>query len=139
MDLAVLVILGTLAAGLAILLGVALGRYVWPTTNSEDAAALATAQTEVARLNDECGILRNRAEQLEAQTRAEVSEKHQFAAEAARLAERVDGVMRQLEEHTAQRHALEAQQESAVAEAKASAAEVARLTERETTLTKKNR
>jgi DNA recombination protein RmuC len=137
MELTVFIALGTLATGLAILLGIALGRYVWPTAKSDEAAALATAQTEVTRLNEECGILRNRAQQLEAETRAEVSEKHRFAEEAARLAERVDGLIRQLEEHTAQRQSLEAQRESAVAEAKAAAAEVARLKERETALSEK--
>jgi DNA recombination protein RmuC len=139
MELAVLIVLGALATGLAILLGlgVALGRYVWPTAKSDDAAALATAQTEVVRLNEECGIIRNRAEQLEAEIRAEVSEKHRFAEEAARLAERVDGLMRQFQEHTSQRQSLEAQRENAIAEAKTALAEVARLRERETALSAK--
>jgi chromosome segregation ATPase len=125
MEFAFLIGLGTLAIGLAILLGVALGRYVWPTAKSDDAAALATAQTEVARLNEECAMIRNRAEQLEAEIRAEVSEKFRFAEEAARLAERVDGLLRQFQEHSAQRQSIEAQRENAITEAKVTLVEVA--------------
>ena len=77
------------------LLGLALGRYAWPTIRGDQ------------------------------------------AAEAARLAERVAGLARQLGDETDLARRLEAQRAEAEAEAKAAGADVARLTERETAMSRK--
>lgn len=59
------------------------------------------------------------------------------AAEAARLAERVDGLQGQLDDQTTLARRLEAQRAEAEAAAKQAIADVARLTERETALSGK--
>jgi hypothetical protein len=53
MEIAVLVTAGVLFTVLGGLVGVALGRYVWPAIRSSDAAALLVAQMEAARLEEE--------------------------------------------------------------------------------------
>ena len=57
MEIATLISISVLAAAL----GIALGRYVWPTVRGKDRDALANAQTELARLDQECTTLRSRA------------------------------------------------------------------------------
>jgi DNA recombination protein RmuC len=57
--------------------------------------------------------------------------------EAARLAERIAGLQRQLDEQANLGHRIEAQRAEAEAEARAAIADVARLTERETALSRK--
>src|SRR5713226_5716557 len=70
MEVTILVSIGVLAAAL----GIALGRYVWPTVRGSDRDALARTQTEVARLDQECITLRRRAEQLDAEHKAAAGE-----------------------------------------------------------------
>jgi DNA recombination protein RmuC len=132
MDVTVLIAIGVLAAAL----GIVLGRYVWPAVRARDRDALATAQTEVARLNQEAITLRSRADQLDAEHKAASDKARMAGEEVARLAERVASLTKQTEEQTKQTTALEVQRETAASEAKAAGAEVARLTERVASLTK---
>jgi hypothetical protein len=85
MEVAVLIVIGVLAAGL----GIVLGRYVWPGVRGSDREALAKAQAEVARLDQECGALRGRAAQVDAEHKAAVDEGKKSGEEVARLTERV--------------------------------------------------
>jgi len=98
MEIAVLVSAGILLTVLGGLIGVALGRYVWPAIRGCDTAALLAAQMEAARLGEECRSLRTQAEQLEAERAARIEELRGSGEEAARLSERVDSVTRQAEE-----------------------------------------
>jgi DNA recombination protein RmuC len=132
MGVTVLIIIGVLAAAL----GIVLGRYVWPAVRARDRDALATVQTEVARLNQEGIALRSRADQLDAEHKAASDKARTAGEEVARLTERVAGLTKQTEEQTKQTTTLEVQRETAANEAKAAGAEVARLIERVTSLTK---
>jgi DNA recombination protein RmuC len=133
MDATVLITIGVLVAAL----GVVLGRYVWPAVRARDRDALATAQIEVARLNQEGIALRSRADQLDVEHKAASDKARTAGEEVARLTERVAGLTKQTEEQTNQTTALQVQREAAANEAKAAVAEVARLTEREIALTDK--
>ena len=132
MDAIVFITIGVLAAAL----GIVLGRYVWPALRASDRDALNTAQTEVARLNQEGIALRSRADQLDAERKAAAGEARMAGEEVARLTERVAGLTKQTEEQTKQTTTLEIQRVTAANEAKAAGAEVARLTERVASLTK---
>ena len=132
MDVTILITIGVLAAAL----GIVLGRYVWPALRASDRDALATAQTEVARLNQEGIALRSRADQLDAERKAAADKARTAGEEVARLTERVAGLTKQTEEQTKQTTTLEIQRETAANEAKAAGAEVARLIERVASLTK---
>ena len=132
MDIIVLITIGVLAAAL----GIVLGRYVWPALRASDRDALATAQTEVARLNQEGIALRSRADQLDAERRDAAGEARTAGEEVARLTERVAGLAKQNEEQAKQITWIASQRETAASEAKAAGAEVARLIERVASLTK---
>ena len=132
MDATVLIAIGILAAAL----GIVLGRYVWPAVRASDRDALATAQTEVARLNQEGIALRSRADQLDAEHKAASDKARTAGEEVARLTERVAGLTKQSEEQARQLTLIESQRETAASEAKAVGAEVARLIERVASLTK---
>jgi DNA recombination protein RmuC len=133
MEIAIIITVGVLAA----LLGVTLGRYVWPTVRESYSAALNSAQAEIARLDKECNTLRTQAGQLDSQHKA-VSEQARVAREdVARLTERVAGFTKLTEDQAKQCAALDAQRQAASNEAKAAGTEVARLAERETALTDK--
>jgi DNA recombination protein RmuC len=133
MEVAVLIIVGVLAAGL----GVVLGRYVWPAVRGSDKEAMAKAQAEVAQLDLECTGLRSRTAQLDAEQKAAANEGKKLGEEVARLTERVAGLTKQAEELTKHNSMLEVQRDGAASEAKTAGAEVARLTERESALTQK--
>jgi DNA recombination protein RmuC len=92
MDTGVLIGVMAVLAAAAALIGVALGRHLWPATRRSDAAALMTREIEVARLTEESRALRGRADQLEAEHRAAASEAKVGAAEVARLTERESGL-----------------------------------------------
>lgn len=130
MEIATLISISVLAAAL----GIALGRYVWPTVRGEDRDALAKAETEVARLDQECTSLRSRAEQLDAERKAAAAGSQKAGEEVARLTERVAGLTKQIDEQEKQNSALEVQRDGAASEAKTLGAEVARLKERESAL-----
>ena len=93
MEVAVFISIGVLAAGL----GIALGRHVWPAVRGSDRDALAKAQAEVARLDQECTALRSRAAQLNAEHKAAADEAKRSGEEVARLTERVAGLTEQIE------------------------------------------
>jgi len=133
MQLAVLIAIGVLAAGL----GIALGRYVWPAVRGSDRDATAKAQADVARLGQECSSLRNRADVLEGERKSAADEAKRAGEEVARLTERVASLTKQNDEQAKQTVLLEGQRERAANEAKAAGAEVARLSERETALGEK--
>ena len=135
MDIGVLIAVGALFA--AALVGVALGRHLWPATRRTDAAALAAGQIEAARLTEECRALRSGADQLGAAHEMAIDEGQRAREETARLNERVMGLTQQIEKQVGCNRALETQRESAAMEAKAAAAEVARLKERESALSDK--
>ncbi len=137
METAVLVSAGILLAVLAGLVGVVLGRYVWPAIRGSDTAALLATQMEAVRLEEECRFLRTQAEQLEAERAARIEELRRSGEEAARLSERVDSLTRQADEQGRFARTLEGQRDVAAAEAKTEAAEVARLKEREKSLSEK--
>jgi DNA recombination protein RmuC len=137
MEIAVLLSAGILLAILGGLVGVALGRYVWPAIRGSDTAALLAAQMEAARLEEECRSLRTQAEQLEAERAVRIEEQRRSGEEAARLSERVDSLTRQADEQGRFARTLEGQRDVGAAEAKTAAAEVARLKEREKSLSEK--
>lgn len=124
-------------AALAIALGIALGRYAWPVVRGIDPDVLARAQTEMARLDQECSALRGRVDQLDTEYKAAAADAKRAGEEVARLTERVAGLTKQTEEQIRQNSALEVQRDGAASEAKAAGAEVARLNEREIALTQK--
>jgi DNA recombination protein RmuC len=134
MEIAVLISAGILLAVLGGLVGLALGRYVWPAIRGADAAALLAAQMEAARLEEECRSLRARADQLQAEHATTIQELRQSGEEAARLSERVENLKAQAEEQGNLARVLEGQRDAAAAEAKAAAADVAGLKEREKAL-----
>lgn len=133
MEVVVLITIGVLVAAL----GIALGRYVWPAVRGSDPDALAKAQTEVARLDQERIALRSRADQLDTEYKAAAGESKRAGEEVARLTERVAGLTKQIEEQAKQNTALETQRDGVSNEAKAAVSEVARLKERESALTQK--
>jgi DNA recombination protein RmuC len=133
MELTVLVCIGVLAAGL----GIALGRYVWPAVRGSHRDALTKAQTEVARLDQQCITLRGQAEHLDAEHKAAATEAKGAGEEVARLTERVAGLAKKIEEQGEQNSALETQRDGFSSEAKAARVDIARLTEREGALTQK--
>ena len=90
MEIAVLVSAGILLAVLGGLVGVALGRYIWPAIRDSYTAALLTAQMQATKFEEECRSLRKQAEQLEAERAARIEELRQSGQEAARLGERVE-------------------------------------------------
>jgi outer membrane murein-binding lipoprotein Lpp len=77
---------------LAVLLGVALGGYVWPTIPEDQRAALASAQAGIAQLDKECSTLRGQARQLESESKAASQKARTAGEESARLSERVVGI-----------------------------------------------
>lgn len=133
MDITILVIVAVLSVGL----GIMLGRHVWPAVRASHLDALAKAQAEIARLEQDCNGIRSRATQLDAEYKAATDGGKKTAEEVARLTERIAGLTKQVEELTKQNSVLGAQRDGAATEAKNSAAEVARLTERESALTQK--
>jgi DNA recombination protein RmuC len=137
MEIAVLISAGILLTVLGGLVGVALGRYVWPAIRGTDAAALLAAQMEAARLEEECRSLRAQTEQLETERVARIEELRRSGEEAARLSERVENLKAQAEEQGNLARVLEGQRDVAAAEAKAVAGELAGLKEREKALVEK--
>jgi DNA recombination protein RmuC len=102
MDVGVLMGVAGLLAAAAALVGVVLGRYLWPTTRRSDAAALTARAIEVARLTEECRALRNRADQLETEHKAAASEAKAAAAEVAGLKERESALLQRIAAQAAQ-------------------------------------
>src|SRR5260370_41317174 len=133
MAIAVLIGVAVLAVGL----GVALGRYVWPAPRNTDSTALAVARAEITRLEQEHSVLRARAEQLELQQKTASDEAKKAGEEIARLTERVEGFAKQRGEQTKSARVLQLQRDGAISEATAAAAEIARLKEREICLTQR--
>src|SRR5208337_3801896 len=85
MEIAVLLGAAAALALSAALLGIALGRYLWPAVRAESAAALMSAQLEAARLGERvAGLLRQAEEQSKLADLLEVR-RETAAAEAARL------------------------------------------------------
>jgi DNA recombination protein RmuC len=132
MEILVLITIGILSAAL----GLVLGRYVWPAHRGIDPAVFASSQTEVARLNQECEMLRTRADQLTSECRAAADQAKIAGEEVARLTERASSLATQLQEQTSQTSTLQTQRDSAVSELSEAASESARLTERVSSLTK---
>ena len=132
MEITILITVCVLVA----LLGIALGRYVWPTIRESHRAALASTQEEITRLANECSTLRSQASRLESEQIAASDKARMAGEEVARLTERVAGLNKQTEEQTKQTTTLEARREATANEAKSAGAEVARLTERVASLTK---
>src|ERR1035437_5308758 len=126
-------VVNVLAAGF----GIVLGRYVWPAVRGGDPDALAKAQMEVARLDQECTALQTKSDQLSADYTAAAAEAKRGGEDVARLTERVAGLTKQIEEQAKQNSALQTQRDEATSEAKLAGAEVARLKERESSLTQK--
>src|SRR6201987_4227403 len=137
METAVLVSAGIPLTVLGGLLGVALGRYVWPAIRDSHAAALLAAQMQATKLEEECRSLRKQTEQLEAERAARIEELRQSGQETARLSERVESLKSQGEEQAKTVRLLEGQRDVAAADARAASGEVARLTEREKALSEK--
>jgi DNA recombination protein RmuC len=86
---------GVVLAALGFGLGVALGRYVWPTGRATDAAALVESQLEATRLSERLQALTtqlemeaDRTRRLDTQRAAASDEAKAAAAEVARLTER---------------------------------------------------
>lgn len=90
--------LSVLLAVVGVLLGLVLGRHVWPVAG--DSSALDAARREAERLDAECRDLRARADAREAERTAALTE-------AARLSEREAGLLRKVGEQAAEREALQ--------------------------------
>jgi DNA recombination protein RmuC len=86
----------------AALVGVALGRHLWPATRRSDAAALTAREIEVARLTEECRALRSRGDRLDSDHKAAALEAKNAAAEVARLKERENALCEKITAQTAQ-------------------------------------
>ena len=121
MEIAVLVSAGILLTVLGGLLGVALGRYVWPAIRDSHAAALLAAQMQATKLEEECRSLRKQTEHLEAERGTRIEELRQSGQEAARLSERVESLKSQVEEQAKLVRLLEGQRDVAAADARAAA------------------
>jgi DNA recombination protein RmuC len=88
MDPATFVLIAGVFAMAGALLGIALGRHVWPAIRGAHAAALQTAEVVTARLDERAaGLERQLHEQIAARDGAEAEAKAAFA-EAARLRQR---------------------------------------------------
>jgi DNA recombination protein RmuC len=133
METIVVVVVGLLAVALGILLG----RYVWPVRQGIDPALLTKAQTDAARLNQECGTLRIRVGQLDLDNKTFTAEAKKAGEEVARLGERVTSLTKQVGDQEGQITAFAIQRDNSGAEAKTIAAEVAVLKEREASLTQR--
>ena len=96
METALFISVGILLLVLGGLLGVALGRYVWPAIRESHTAALLAAQMEAAKLGEECRSLRTQALQLETERAARIEELRKSGEEAARLSERVESLKAQV-------------------------------------------
>jgi DNA recombination protein RmuC len=109
MDIGALTGFSVLLAVTTALAGVALGRHVWPATRRSDAAVLTAREIEVARLTEECRALRSRADHLEAEHRAAVSEAKAAEAEVARLTERESALSERITAQETQRSDMQKQ------------------------------
>ena len=109
METAVVTGLGVLLATVAALGGLGLGRYAWPATRRNDAAALLAREVEGARLAEECRALRNRVDQLETAHEAATIEAKTAVVEVARLKERESALSDKITAQAAQRADLQTQ------------------------------
>jgi DNA recombination protein RmuC len=101
MEIAVFLSAGLLFAVLGTLLGVALGRYVWPAIRSSDPEALQSAHIEVARLRERVESLTKEAEEQGRLARTAAAEAKASVAEVARLNEREKALSEKVAEQTA--------------------------------------
>jgi len=113
------------AVGAGFGLGVLLGRYVWPRVPPVDPATMAAAQVDIARLEEECATLQNRASDLDIRCRAAADEARNAGEDVARLADRIAGLT------TLAEQAVEPRHDAAPTEVKPGSARVARLTARD--------
>jgi DNA recombination protein RmuC len=102
MDIAIFAVIAALLATLAGILGLALGRYLWPATRGEDAAALQAAQLEAARLGERAMMLEQQAADTDAHRAAAERDARAAAAEIARLRGREADLGTRLAEQAAQ-------------------------------------
>ena len=98
MEIAVLVGVGALLT----LLGVALGRYVWPSARGRPSAALVSAQLDAARLGERVEGLTRQAEEQAELVRSLESRRETAAVEAAQLREREAALLQRIAEQAAQ-------------------------------------
>jgi DNA recombination protein RmuC len=101
MEIAVFLSTGLLLAVLGALLGVALGRYVWPALRGSDPEALLSAQMEMARLGERVQSLTKEAEEQGRLARSAAAEAKASAADVARLTEREKALSEKVAEQTA--------------------------------------
>ncbi len=137
MDPQTLIGLSLLFAALGIGLGLVLGRYLWPASRGVDPGILAQAQSELARREQQCGVLEARAVELNIQCTAAAEQARTAGEEVARLSERVTSLTRQIDDQGNLIRSVESQRNGAAEELKSAAAEVAKLTEREKALTER--
>lgn len=109
MEITAVIGIGVLLAAIGAGLGIALGRYVWPSGRATDITALVAAQLEAARLGERLqGLTRQleeesgRTQRLEAQRSTATNEAQVAAAEVARLTEREIGLTAKIAEQAAQ-------------------------------------
>jgi DNA recombination protein RmuC len=105
MDAIVLISVAVLAA----ILGMVLGRYVWPAVRGGDPEALVKAQTEVARLTERVAGLTQRSQEQSEQNSALETQRYKAASEAeaarvevAQLKERESALAERLDTQTGQ-------------------------------------
>ena len=109
MEITAVIGIGVVFAALGAGLGIALGRYVWPSGRATDSAELVAAQMEAARLGERLqGLTRQLVEEsertggLEAQRAMATNEAKTAAAEVARLTERESALTSKIAEQAAQ-------------------------------------
>jgi DNA recombination protein RmuC len=122
---------------LGLALGILVGRYVWPAVSGIDPTALALAQANAARKEQECSELRSQLLEVKDQSTAASDRATKAAEEAARLNERVAGLTRRIEEQTTAICELEAERDRLAAEGHHASVQIASLTERERALAEK--
>jgi DNA recombination protein RmuC len=109
MEITIVIGIGVASAALGMVLGLVLGRYVWPAQRARDTAALVTAQMEITRLGDRFQVLNRQLEQecdrtraTDAQRASAANEVKTAAMEVARLTERENALTDKIAEQGAQ-------------------------------------
>lgn len=102
MDAVAFAVVAALLAVLAGVLGLALGRHVWPVVRGEDPAVLKATQLEAARLGERAGMLEEQVAEIEAQRTAAEREARTAAAEVGRLRGREADLGARIAEQAAQ-------------------------------------
>jgi DNA recombination protein RmuC len=124
-------------AVISIILGLLVGRYVWPSRHGVDPILLDKARVDLSLLQQECGARRAQLARLEVDRESATNEAAKNREDAARLTERVEALVRKTNEQSDAAIGLQGQLDQARSSGQEAEKEVVRLREREASLTKK--